>query len=104
MSFKEDLYAYLQSFTQLSDIIGDKLYPHFVTTKLVTRPYVTYTRVSNVSTHHLVNPSDIIEDRYQFDQRTHGPHTRSMRCDRGSVRSGDDSQSFRSTNSKPRPH
>lgn len=65
--FKDDLYAYLGSISALSSLVGDRIYPNWVTDARQPRPYIVFTVASNENVDHLRDPSALVRQMVQFD-------------------------------------
>jgi len=69
MAFRTDLYAFLLLDVPLAALVDDRIFPGFAPTDS-PRPYITYERSSQITTHHMAtgNSTSIMEkQRFQFD-------------------------------------
>lgn len=66
MTFRSDLYEYLDADSGLEAIVGARIYPHQAPTD-AQLPYITFAQVANPSTHHFGAAAAIASPTIQFD-------------------------------------
>ena len=66
MTFRSDLFEYLDADTGLTTVVASKIYPHLAPTD-VALPYITYQQIANPSEHHTAAAAAIARPTIQFD-------------------------------------
>lgn len=66
MSIKKALYDFLIADNDVSNAVGDRIYPD-VAPAGAGYPRITYQRISGQPEHHMTGPSGLIRQRFQID-------------------------------------
>jgi len=67
MTFKADLYTYLNANVALTALVVDRFYPGQAPETVSNYPFVVMSRISSEGSHHMEAATKVAIDTYQFD-------------------------------------
>lgn len=61
------LFSYLNTITGITDLVGDRIYPHHIPQEQSEFPLLTFQRISTTHDHVLTGAAGMAQARFQFD-------------------------------------